>query len=201
MTRDDFLQAILDSPDDDVLRLACADWLEGQGDFERAAFIRVQVELAKLPNGDKRGPELVQREAELLARNESVWVEPLRHCIDWTFQRGFVGEVTVTVPMYQEHAFELLNLAPIRRMWVDGAEVVISGSAPELIPESLAREALALPLGHAHFGHDDCLLIAVPAPIDVELLQRLNFILQRNLAPIAAPRQQLEELIQRRYKS
>ena len=128
MTRDHLLQAIIENPDDDALRLVFADWLEDHGDLERAEFIRVQIELAKLPNN--RRPELEQRETELLAKNESEWVKPIRDCVvSWTFHRGFIAEVTVTVDMYKEHTFELLNLAPIRRMWVDGAEVEISGSA------------------------------------------------------------------------
>jgi uncharacterized protein (TIGR02996 family) len=202
MTRDDLLQAILDHPDDDALRLAFADHLEDHGEFERAEFIRVQIELARLPTGDNRRPDLKRRETELLARNESEWVKPIRHCVtSWTFHRGFIAEVTVTVDMYQKHTFELLTLAPIRRMWVDGAEVKISRSALGLVPANIARESLILPLGHAHFFHDDCLLVAVPSPIDDDLLQCLNFILNRNLAAVAAPRQRLEEAIHRQYRN
>jgi uncharacterized protein (TIGR02996 family) len=200
MTRDDLLQAIIENPDDDALRLVFADSLEDHGELERAEFIRVQIELAKLPN--TRRPELEQREPELLAKNESEWVKPIRHCVvSWTFHRGFIAEVTVTVDMYKEHTVELLNLAPIRRMWVDGAEVEISGSARGLVPESIARESLILPLGHGHFFPDDCLLVAVPSPIDDDLLLRLNFILNRNLAAVEAPRQRLEEVINRRYRN
>lgn len=202
MTRDDLLQAIIDNPDDDALRLVFADWLEDHGEFERAEFIRVQIELAKSPNADNRRPELEQRETELLARNESEWVKPIRHCVvSWTFQRGFIAEVTVTVAMYQEHTFELVHLAPIRRMWVDGAPVKISGSALGLVPESIARESLILPLAHGRFSHDDCLIVAAPSPLDVDLLQKLNFILKRSIAAVEAPRQRLEEVINRRYRN
>jgi uncharacterized protein (TIGR02996 family) len=201
MTRDDLLQAIIENPDDDARRLVYADWLEDHGESERAEFIRVQIELAKLPNVDKRRPLLKQRETELLARNESEWIKPIRHrVLSWTFQRGFIAEVSVTLNMYTKHTFELLNLAPIRRMWVDGAEIKISGSARKLVPESIARESLVLPLGHAHFHPDDCLLVATPSPIDDDLLLRLNFILKRNLTVVEAPRQKLEEMINRVYK-
>lgn len=44
-----FLSAILAAPDDDVPRLLLADWLDENGDAARAAFIRVQCELARLP--------------------------------------------------------------------------------------------------------------------------------------------------------
>ena len=42
-----FLQAIVEAPDDDVPRLIYADFLEEQGDADRADFIRTQVQLAR----------------------------------------------------------------------------------------------------------------------------------------------------------
>jgi uncharacterized protein (TIGR02996 family) len=42
------LRAICADPDDDTPRLVAADWLEEHGDADRAAFIRIQVELARL---------------------------------------------------------------------------------------------------------------------------------------------------------
>jgi uncharacterized protein (TIGR02996 family) len=45
--REAFIAAILAAPDDDLPRLVYADWLEEQGEVERAEFIRVQCELAK----------------------------------------------------------------------------------------------------------------------------------------------------------
>jgi uncharacterized protein (TIGR02996 family) len=44
-----FLRSIIDRPDDDLPRLVAADWLDEHGDPERAEFVRVQCELAKLP--------------------------------------------------------------------------------------------------------------------------------------------------------
>lgn len=43
------LAAIIASPDDDTPRLVYADWLEENNQSKRAEFIRVQVELAALP--------------------------------------------------------------------------------------------------------------------------------------------------------
>lgn len=42
------LRAIGAAPDDDTPRLVAADWLDEHGDADRAAFIRAQVELARL---------------------------------------------------------------------------------------------------------------------------------------------------------
>ena len=44
---DDLLRSILLTPEDDLPRLVYADWLEEQGETERAEFIRVQCELAQ----------------------------------------------------------------------------------------------------------------------------------------------------------
>ena len=46
---DGFLQAIDEAPEDDAPRLVYADWLEDNGDPDRAEFIRCQVRLARLP--------------------------------------------------------------------------------------------------------------------------------------------------------
>jgi uncharacterized protein (TIGR02996 family) len=57
VTHDDaFLQAILESPDDNMSRLVYADYLDEHGDPERADFIRVLSLLARLQRGRKRIP-------------------------------------------------------------------------------------------------------------------------------------------------
>ena len=46
---DALLAAICNEPDEDTPRLALADWLDENGEPERAAFIRAQIELARTP--------------------------------------------------------------------------------------------------------------------------------------------------------
>ncbi len=78
--RDAMLAAICADPDDDVRRLAFADWLEENGQGERAEFIRVQCEIA----GHERrtgslyitGPE-GRRVRELLCRHAYDWTSPI----------------------------------------------------------------------------------------------------------------------------
>src|SRR5262245_42711851 len=45
---DALLRAVLDKPADDSSRLVYADWLEENGESERAEFIRVQCEVVRL---------------------------------------------------------------------------------------------------------------------------------------------------------
>lgn len=53
-----FLQAIIETPDDDFVRLIYADFLEENGQSDRSEFIRVQIELANLPDPAKFGRQV-----------------------------------------------------------------------------------------------------------------------------------------------
>src|SRR5437868_5364079 len=82
---DAFWKAVLADPDDDLPRLAFADWLEESGDEDeraRAEFIRVQLELAKIPAADPWDPappdsprvqHLREREEQLLQCYRRKW--------------------------------------------------------------------------------------------------------------------------------
>src|SRR5262249_8337125 len=60
-------------PEDDAPRLIYADWLDEQGESERAEFIRVQIALARMDEDDERRPDLEAWERELLAAHEEEW--------------------------------------------------------------------------------------------------------------------------------
>lgn len=49
------LRGVIDFPEDDDRRLVFADWLEEDGQSERAEFVRVQVELARLDTDQRQG--------------------------------------------------------------------------------------------------------------------------------------------------
>ena len=57
--------AILADPDDDTVRLAYADWLDENGQSERAEFIRVQIELARLGSVDIHLPAILGEQYSL----------------------------------------------------------------------------------------------------------------------------------------
>ena len=65
-TESALLAAVCDAPEDDLPRLAYADWLEEQGDPDSADFIRVQCRLAPLADDDPARLGLERREEELL---------------------------------------------------------------------------------------------------------------------------------------
>jgi uncharacterized protein (TIGR02996 family) len=92
MTKDAFLQAIREAPQDDSLRLVYADWLTDHGEGDRGEFIRVQVELARLPPADARRSAMQRRERELLNAHEAAWRAelPSLPAVAWgPFVRGF----------------------------------------------------------------------------------------------------------------
>lgn len=68
--RQAFVQAILEQPHNDDLRLIYADWLEEQNEAQRAEIIRVQIELAKLP--PLRTADIEERQRKLRFRQEQL---------------------------------------------------------------------------------------------------------------------------------
>ncbi|CAN5449383.1 hypothetical protein BH11PLA2_BH11PLA2_28330 [soil metagenome] len=104
---DPFLNAILAAPDDDTPRLVYADWLEEQGDAERAEFIRTQIEFARSPR-----PELEQRADELLHKHRERWIIPGISGVQ-TFHRGFVDSLRMAAADFVAHADRIGETAPV----------------------------------------------------------------------------------------
>jgi uncharacterized protein (TIGR02996 family) len=118
MTQGDILlQAILDDPDDDGIRLVYSDWLEEHGEHERAEFIRVQIELADPGVGGARRKRLKRREGLLLWEYREAWLGPLNKCgRDWKFRRGLAEEVTMATQTFLDNADALFRSWPIRHL-------------------------------------------------------------------------------------
>jgi uncharacterized protein (TIGR02996 family) len=86
------LAAVWESPHDDTPRLVYADWLEENGDPDRAAFVRVQCELATLDEDDDRYEAVKAREQELWAAHGQAWAAALPRGVrlpEEPFHRGF----------------------------------------------------------------------------------------------------------------
>ncbi len=196
VTHNALFQAILDNPDDDGVRLVYADFLEERGEPERAAFIRVQIELAQLPEGDPRRPALSAREQALLKEHEKEWASPLRPwATRWGFRRGFVEEATLPGQVYLDHAADMARLAPVRRFVIDLSEAAIPQATLEQIPEAVARERVALPLGR----RGRRLVVAMADPEDADTTRCLAFILNRDIEAVAAPLGELSNAINQCY--
>ena len=64
------LAAIRAMPEEDTPRLVYADWLDENGQPERAEFIRVQCQLARMDEWDES-----PQKAELEKREKQVWAK------------------------------------------------------------------------------------------------------------------------------
>lgn len=73
--------------------------------------------------------------------------------------------------------------------------VTIAPSVIEMVPESVARENVVIPLAQ----ENGALRIAVHDPGDFEILQKLQFILNKDIQPVLAAREQIIEAINRHY--
>jgi uncharacterized protein (TIGR02996 family) len=152
------LRAILESPDDDLLRLVYADWLEEGGRPARAELVRVQIELARLPKDDARRPELQEKEWALLRKHERAWLGPLRAWLSkWEFRRGLLEVVTLKARTLVKQAGALLRLAPVRH-----AEAHHAGKLGRALAECPSLSRLASLRVHGLYTADAARLIASP---------------------------------------
>jgi type IV pilus assembly protein PilB len=79
--------------------------------------------------------------------------------------------------------------------YVDLTEVTIPPAVIELVPESVARENVILPLSQ----EEASLKIIMSDPSDFDTVQKLTFILNKDIQPVLAPREQIIEAINRHY--
>ncbi len=139
MTEDALLKAILANPDDDAPRLIYADWLDENGQEERAELIRVQIALAVAdgcPVDDSdyckkfnrwhamqlRERELLQGPRPDLYENEVCWFHQGDGTDTWRilfrpqWRRGFVHAIICTAEDWIAHAAAILAAQPVREV-------------------------------------------------------------------------------------
>jgi len=118
------LAAVLADPDDDAPRLIFADWLDERGQPERATFIRLQVERARLPWYHPRADLLALRAARLFDRHGVDWVAELPRLdgITWTeFDRGFPRAVAArSLAHFERAARQIADVAPVDTLKIVG---------------------------------------------------------------------------------
>ena len=178
------LRAVLAAPDADEPRLAYADRLAESSrtsDQAHAEFIRLQIELAQLPDEDSRWPTLIGRERELLARYRTGWERPLRDRFKprlaspgrwlrtqlfgnggrWGFRRGFVEHILAAAPRFLAEDAAVLDHTPIRRIVLAHASDFIRPLAAE--PHLNALSSLHL-VGDMELDEDLNLLTSRTGP-------------------------------------
>lgn len=127
------LRGVLEEPADDTARLVYADWLDENGEPERAEFVRVQVELS---NRGYPGPlshraaaiaiadvaklePLVGRSVAILYSHVADWlgdpfilIDP-QYVRDWSWSRGFLVHIEIPFSDFMEHAEAIFAAHPI----------------------------------------------------------------------------------------
>ena len=115
-----FLRTILASPEDDAPRLVYADWLDENGDPDRAEFIRLQVRLARTHPHDPEWPRLKAVVSQIERAHFASWVNELPDLpwVRWEiFERGFISAVRVDEPdAFFRSAAKIFAAAPIREV-------------------------------------------------------------------------------------
>lgn len=162
-----FLHAVVADPVDDTPRLVAADWLDEHGQPDRAAFIRVQVELARLAAAG-RGQT---REAESLRRKERAYIGPAAyHGPLWAaddvpelvrvrpkgagvwvdradrvrYRRGFVDEVWCPAGEWLRHGAVVRERLPVRTVYLTGCGDLTRDDWYALLPTLLRVDHVGL---------------------------------------------------------
>src|SRR5262245_51635979 len=98
MTDGDALRrAILAEPDDDTPRLVYADWLQENGNTDRAEFIRAQIEAVRAEPFGPKARKADERADGILKVYRHVWTRELHGGLVESprFERGFVTHLSV----------------------------------------------------------------------------------------------------------
>jgi type IV pilus assembly protein PilB len=123
-------------------------------------------------------PEQVQ-EADQMAREQGKKIN------DVVVQLGYATGEEVMRAVAEEHG----------HAYVDLHEVDIPEHIIELVPESVARENVILPMDE----EEETLRVIVSDPLDLETFDKLRFILNRKVEIALAPKENIVEAINRYY--
>jgi len=124
------------------------------------------------------GPDQL-REAETMADAQGISVP------EALIKSGYVASNDVMRAVADEHGLEFVDLDEVR----------IPPSAVELVPESVARENVVMPMSE----EDGALKVIIANPLDLETIDKLRFILNRKVEIALSPREAISEAINRYY--
>jgi uncharacterized protein (TIGR02996 family) len=175
---DAFMRGYLPNPTDVTARLVFADWLEETGkpwNKAWAYYIRVKAEAERHPRGS---PERWGLE------NQAVG-----------YSHRIRARLTIPAGLFVGYPRSLLQLLPGPNITVrlDGHEV--PPHVLELVPESVARENVALPLDR----QGPSLLIVTGEPENGETLQKLEFMLLKHIVAVRGELDQVLAAINHHY--
>jgi len=118
-------------------------------------------------------------EAQQMARDNGIEIQ------DALVRLGYATGDEVMRAVARQHGLEYFPLD----------DVVIPPAVVELVPESVARENVVLPLAE----EEGSLKVVVSDPLDLDTFEKLRFILNREVKIALAPREAILEAINRHY--
>ena len=116
-----FLAAIRAETSDDTVRLVFADWLQENGDEERAELIRLQCALSGAVSDDPDDADRSGRENELLHDNWYRWTVGFPRWLrndrfNHPFVRGFIAEVSMTASRFTRDGDAVTRLTAVENL-------------------------------------------------------------------------------------
>src|SRR5262245_3793521 len=175
---DAFMRKYLAPPTDTTTRLVFADWLEETGQSHNAAwayYIRLKLEADSYPRNS--------RERYTLHRQAGEYAPKIR------------ANLTIPAKLFVDYPRSFLQLLPAANITVRLANFEIPLAVLELMPESVVRENLVLPLDL----QGNTLLAATVDPHSYDTAQKLEFILDKEIVLVGAARDEMQEVINRHY--
>ena len=172
-----FVRGILAEPADRLRRLVFADWLDergGESNTAWASYIRTQAEWETTTDSERRN-ELIGLMKE--------------------YRPSIRARLTLHVRAVQDRFLHLLRLLPSGNVTIRLNDAEILRAILELMPESVAREHLVLPIG-LRGTH---LPLVTPTPRDQNLSEKLNFILNKDVVMFHAGSDEVSDAIRRHY--
>jgi uncharacterized protein (TIGR02996 family) len=148
-----FLRAICARPDDDTPRLAYADWLDENGDSDRAEFIRCQIAAAAEPH-DTRPQKRAKR---LFRQHRGNWLAelPQHDGLEWAgaFTRGFAYSVylrgTRKLDAFRDQVFAAAPVTHASLLYAGPTDLAALLAVPGV------ERLQYLRLQHCHLADDD----------------------------------------------
>jgi len=133
---------------------------------------------------------------DVLIRRQILSAEQLEECATHAQRRGgklqeAIVELHYATSVQVSQAIAEFHKVPFKEL----TEVTIQPAIIELVPESVARENIVIPIAQ----ENGTLHVIMADPSDLDTLQKLQFILNKDIQPVLAPREQIVEAINRHY--
>src|SRR5947209_553823 len=133
---------------------------------------------------------------DILVRKKVLGPDQIEEAKGMAAQTGVKLQDALTKLNYASAAEVMSAIAEFHNMpFVDLKGVTIPPAVVEMVPESVARENHVMPLSH----ENNALQIVMNDPNDLDTIEKLRFILNKDIAPVLADREEIIAAINAHY--